>query len=242
MIAALPVWAGAEPLIAVCRTCKKKHRIECAPSQLLSEMGQWNAKHAGHAIEFRRAPLPGRKRSRRWEDFADNANIKTAYADSVDYTITLASLATDSSLLTGRESSAVTNASNLYIDALITGKVTTGTSPTASKEIDIFAVACESYIAGTPTVTWPDVFDGTDSAETITSTAIRDQICMPVAIMTTSSSSNIAYPFAAVSLVALFGAMPIQHVLFVTHNTAVNLNSTSGNHKLSYTPYYYTSS
>ena len=43
-----------------------------------------------------------------------------------------------------------------------------------------------------------------------------------------------AYPVAA-----LFGGtLPAKFVVFVTHNTAVNLNSTGGNHVISITPVY----
>lgn len=45
-------------------------------------------------------------------------DTKLAYGSSSNLTITLASLATDSSLLTGRESTEVDNTTNKYIDYL----------------------------------------------------------------------------------------------------------------------------
>ncbi len=49
-----------------------------------------------------------------------------------------------------------------------------------------------------------------------------------------------AYWFGPVSLVSLFGVNPTAHVLFVTHDTAVNLNATAGNHSISQTGIYAT--
>ena len=61
------------------------------------------------------------------------ANVKIYYDTAADVTITLASLATDTNLLTGRKSTAVDNSSNKYLDYLISGKITTGTSPFTGK-------------------------------------------------------------------------------------------------------------
>ena len=155
------------------------------------------------------------------------ASVKLAYASSSNLTITLASLATDSNLLTGREGTAVDNSTNLYIDYLISGKITTGTSPTDVKEIRVYVVA------ELDDSTWPDVFDGTDSAETITSAQIREALCKPVVFLQTNNTSDRTYSFTGISVAALFGGTcPRKFVVFVTHNTGVNLNSTSGNQQI----------
>jgi len=163
------------------------------------------------------------------------ADLKLAYPAASDLTITLASLASDTSLLTGRESATLDNSSNLYLDYLISGKITTGTSPTASRSIEVWAVGSWD---GT---NWPDVFDGTESAETITSADIKASVCKFVAAMATSSTSNVTYHFGPVSLAAAFGGVfPPKIVLFVTHSTAVALNSTAGNHQIRIQPVYQT--
>ena len=59
------------------------------------------------------------------------ADLKLAYGTASDVTITLASLATDANLLTGRESAAIDNTSALVLDYLVSGKITTGTTPTS---------------------------------------------------------------------------------------------------------------
>jgi hypothetical protein len=49
---------------------------------------------------------------------------------------------------------------------------------------------------------WPDVFDGTSSAETITSSDIKNAICKPIAILSTNNTSDRTYWFTGVSLKA----------------------------------------
>lgn len=163
------------------------------------------------------------------------ADVKANYPSASDVTITLASLASDTNLLTGRESTAVDNSSNLYLDYLVSGKITTGTSPTTARSIQVWAVGSWD---GT---NWPDVFDGTDSAETITSANHKNSVCRFLAEMATDATSDRTYHFGPVSVASAFGGvLPPKFVVFVTHNTAVNLNSTSGNHQIRLQPYYET--
>lgn len=163
------------------------------------------------------------------------ADLKLAYPAASDLTITLASLASDTSLLTGRESASIDNTTNLYLDVLVSGKITTGTTPTTAKSIEVWAVGSWD---GT---NWPDVLDGTESAETITSADIKASVCRFVAAMATSATSNVAYHFGPVSLAAAFGGvLPPKIVLFVTHSTAVALNATAANHQIRLQPVYQT--
>lgn len=163
------------------------------------------------------------------------ADVKANYPSASDVTITLASLASDTNLLTGRESTAVDNSSNLYLDYLVSGKITTGTSPTTARSIQVFVVGSWD---GT---NWPDVFDGTDSAETITSANHKNSVCRFLAEMATDATSDRTYHFGPVSVASAFGGvMPKSFVVFVTHSTAVNLNSTAGNHQIRIQPYYET--
>lgn len=158
------------------------------------------------------------------------ATIKPAYTTSAAITITLASLATSSTRVAGRESTVVDNTSNLFLDALVSGKVTTGTSPTAGKQIDVWVYASENGTA------YPDVFDGTDSDETVTSENVRNAALRLGATIIVDSTSDRTYWVAPFSIAALYGGnMPRKWGLFVTHDTGVNLNATGGNHAFSYT-------
>lgn len=165
------------------------------------------------------------------------ASIKTEYAASSALAITLASLATSSTWLAGAESDAVDNTTNKYLDYLLAGKVTVGTTPTINTEIRVYVVAL------TEDATYPDVFDGTGSAETVTSAGVGSGFLKLAAVMSVdATTSDRTYYFGPVSVASLFGGvMPKKWVAFVTHNSGVNLNSTGGNHALHVTPVYATS-
>jgi hypothetical protein len=86
--------------------------------------------------------------------------------------------------------------------------------------------------------TWPDVFDGTDSAETLTAET-KNPLCRLVASLATIATSDLTYHFAGVSIASLFGGVvPPKFVFFVTHDTAVNLNATGSNHQIRVQPVY----
>lgn len=161
---------------------------------------------------------------------------KIAYAASSALTIPLNSLATSSTWLAGEESDVVDNSSNLYLDYLLAGKVQVGTTPTSGTQIRVYVVGLLDD------TTYPDVFDGTNSAETITSAGVRDGFAKLAAVMNCdATTSNRDYPFGPVSVASLFGGVcPRKFVVFVTHNTGVNTNSTAGNHAVYITPVYTT--
>ncbi len=155
-------------------------------------------------------------------------NILIKYGTSTTITNAIASLASDTNLLAGYESAVIDNTSDGFDDIILSGKVTTGTSPTASRQIEVWAVAWDSNA-------WPDVFDGTTGAETITSADIKNALCKCVAIMPTNNTSDRTYSFTGVSARQAFGGvLPSKFVLFTTHNTGVNLNATAGNHEFRY--------
>ena len=159
-------------------------------------------------------------------------SILKKYGSKTTLTAAVASLASDTNLLAGIESSVIDNSTDGFDDILLSGKSTTGTSPTASRQIEVWAVAWDG-------ANWPDVFDGTTSAETITSLDIKNAICKPVAIMATNNTSDRTYHYSGVSARAVFGGeLPSKFVLFQVHNTGVALNATAANHEHSYVGVY----
>ena len=155
-------------------------------------------------------------------------DIRWKYGTTATITASVASLASDTNLLAGIESAPVDNRTDNFEDHILSGKFTTGTSPTASRQIEVWAVAWDSNA-------WPDVFDGTSSAETITSSDIKNALCKAVAVLPTNNTSDRTYSFTGVSMKSVFGGvLPSQYVLFVVHNTGVALNATAGNHELRY--------
>jgi len=162
--------------------------------------------------------------------------LKTSYpaTSSVDLTIGLASLATNAVgvYLAGRESEAVDNTTNNDLDHLLSGVIQVGSvAPTVSRSINIYAYAPTSVAAGVPT--YPDVLDGTDSVETMTSANVMNSALRFVASITIDATADRVYAFAPVSIASLFGGtLPKFWGVFVAHDTAQNLGATG--HKLSY--------
>ncbi|MFN9110303.1 MAG: hypothetical protein ACK5XN_09565 [Bacteroidota bacterium] len=150
-------------------------------------------------------------------------NAKTNYVVATDITITLAGLGHDANLLAGRESNELTNSANGYRDAWVAGKITTGTSGSAGP-VEVWAIGWNG--SG-----WPDVFDGTDSPETISSAVIKLGICRLVHQATMPAGSNLVTEFGPRLLSDVFGGdVPEKVVFFVTHNTNTPLNATAANH------------
>ena len=145
----------------------------------------------------------------------------------------LDSLASSSTLVAGWESAVITNAAN---DVLLAGRFkANNTAPTAGQIV--------VYVGGilNDTPTYPDVFDGTSSAETVTSADIRNSILRYAAAITTDATSNRIYEFAPVSVASLFGGvMPAKWWVWVTHSMVQALNATaSAGGQCWYTPITY---
>jgi hypothetical protein len=143
-------------------------------------------------------------------------------------TITLASLATSSTLVAGRASTAVSNTTDKFLDVMVAGKIRAGTSPTGGV-IEVWAYAS---FDGTPT--YPDSITGTDADKTMTSANVKSSALRLLWATSVDTTSNTDYFIPPTSLQQLFGQMPSNWGLFVTHSTGVALNATGGNHVLSY--------
>lgn len=232
---------------AICHDCRHRHKIDVLPDHFGRAAFDWETKHRGHRLEFlspeRFIPrgfddqiFEQAGQAPWWLDYKHNADIKLAYAADAQMTITLASLASSSTFVAGQEATSVTNGSNKYLDYEITGKVTTGTTPTVDTEIRLYGIKPTN-----DTPTWPDVFDGTDSAETVTNAQIV--AALPLLWSTrVSATSNIGYPIiSALTLAQLWGVVPDNWTVFVTHNTVAALHATGGNHEISHRGIYATS-
>jgi hypothetical protein len=154
------------------------------------------------------------------------------YSSNTTITCSVASTASNSTFVAGRESNEIDNTTNKYMDALVQGKVTVGTTPTANTQIGIYVWGADTSLATTAI----DVLDGTDSAETLTNTGVLySALKLGAAITVTAATSDVGYNFAPFSVAALFGGvMPKFWGLYVAHNTGVNLNATGGNHAFSF--------
>lgn len=242
-------------LVGTCSGCRKRHEYHTTPRQWNRCFNEWREKHRGPScrVEFysperfvpRRLPKELEaiysevNRAPWWlehEHFRPNADVKMAYGSSAAFTFGFEATATSSTYVAGRESTAVSNTSNLYLDYFIGGKSATGTSPTAARVILIFA-----YGSVNDTPTYPDVLDGTDSTETFTSADILNAAVKRLHQTGTSNTSDRVYWFSPTSLGEVFGwILPKNFGLYGAHDTGVNLNATGSNHVWNYTGVYAT--
>jgi hypothetical protein len=149
-------------------------------------------------------------------------------AGSVTITINPQGVAT--TFVAGVESDAVTNITNLDLDHQISGVWRAGTTPTANTQVQIWIVApISDNLAGT--VTWPDVFDGTNSAETVTSAGVLQGFGRLGAVLSVdSNTTGRDYAYGPFSVAALYGGfMPTQYVVFITQGSGATSDATAGN-------------
>jgi hypothetical protein len=149
-------------------------------------------------------------------------DIKKAYAASTALTQTaLDGLGTDVTHLSGWESGAIDNSSTLYLDYIVNAKIQVAASGLSAGEIRLYLVA------ELEDATWPDVFDGTQSAETVTSLEIRDAVCRIGAVTATTTTASRVYFLQCPSVANLFGGtVPRKFVVFITQATGAVLETT----------------
>lgn len=157
------------------------------------------------------------------------ASIKEAFGTSTGMTCTLASLATASA----RESTAVDNTTNLYLDALVylAVKLQTGT-PGSDKCVNVYAYGSED---GT---NYTDNATGSDAAVTMRApTNLR-----LIGVILTPDSGGLTYKGGPFSVAPAFGGiLPRKWGVVVENRTNITLSATEGDHAKTYTGVYATS-
>jgi hypothetical protein len=222
--------------LAVCHTCNRFHRIACAPSQLGAEIIDWEKKHpraTGCVTEYpvedvaAQAGLDDRPYLRtgvgpQLLEYTHNTNFNFAYRASAAVTNALGALASSTTWVAGYESATIDNSTNKDLDILISTQVTVGTTPTINTLIEV------STVSMMDDSTWPDVFDGTTSAETVTSVGVKQGICLPLGYMNVdATTTNRVYYLSKRSVASQYGGVcPDKFVLFTAHNCVAALNST----------------
>lgn len=154
------------------------------------------------------------------------------YGTTAALTITLTGLASDTNLLAGRQSTAISNGTDDAIDALVGGKITTGTTPTASRQIEIWLFG-----------SYDDTeYSGGAGASDAALTPDAKPLLKLLTIIPTVNTSDKAYRFGPFSVAQAFGGvMPESWGVYVVHSTGVNLNATAANQEIVYTPVKYES-
>lgn len=222
-------------VVGVCVTCRPAvyHGRTADWESVNREMDDFKRRHFGHDVKVyntaRRIPAgfddsacEAFNREHWAMGMRANTSVTLGERSSVAYTFTsINSLPTSASLLAGATTLKVTN-SDLNIDWRVGGWIKTGTTPTTAKSIVIRAAS-----AFDDAEDWPDVFAGTDATKTISGADVLP--CIPeVKSTATNATSNFEYTFMPTGLKISFGDVcPTVHQLFVSHDTAVNLNATA---------------
>jgi len=154
------------------------------------------------------------------------------YGTPASITLDLTSLASSADWTAGRESDVIDNSTNKYVDALVSGSVVVGTTPAINTTIAVFA-----YAQHDDTPTYQDVFDGTGSAETVTSAGVLAGVTKLLGTLKVdSTTTDREYWLAPTSVAQVFGGiLPKRWGLFVSHNTGVALKSSLNTGKFKYT-------
>lgn len=144
-------------------------------------------------------------------------------------TISPQNIASSATFVVGAASDAISNVSNLDLDHLISGTWTSGNT-VANTEVQMWIVPVLTDDLSS-SQTWPDTFTGSAATVTVTSTGVLEGCARlgTVLIVDTITNSRV-YSCEDFSVAALFGGvLPTRYVLFISHNTGVNSNTTAGN-------------
>src|SRR4051812_6768798 len=156
------------------------------------------------------------------------ATQNVAFGTRAALTITLASLGNG----TYREATEVDNSTELAVDGILHGVITTGTSPTNTNPITVYVAGSDGTTARLGNMT------GTDSTITPAGEQTQFEIARVISV---DGTSNHSYEFYVGSIAALFGGvMPKKFSVIVLNGSGVALNATGGNHSIAYTPVHYT--
>lgn len=156
------------------------------------------------------------------------ATQSVSYGAKTDLTWTPASLAN----ATYDFSAVVDNSSALAIDALVSGKITTGTTPTTGTTITLYLYGEDGngqYSAG---------LSGSDGG----TPGAGEQTQLPIlAVIPVDATSNHTYEYGPIAIAQFFGGvLPRKWGVGCINNTAVALHATAGNHVCSYQTVNYT--
>ena len=208
---------------AACLTCRKRHAVQNkGPLYVLENYAQFVRRHDGHDLQVFLPKYPRTLSPEIILGLTPNATIQLSYGTSNQtITITPASLGNGSS----RESTSIDNDINKFIDALVGGKITTGTTPTVDNVIEFYAYG---------TVDGGTFFSG-DATGTDAAYSGRRQNLFLAGVVSVSASSNITYEFGPFSIAAAFGGvLPSDWGIVIRNTTGAALHATGGNHDINF--------
>jgi hypothetical protein len=153
------------------------------------------------------------------------AVTKVTYASSAALTISLGSLA--SSATAGRESTAIDNTSNLYLDVIVQVKIVLQAgSPANDKAVYILAYGSEDGTMYTDNAT------GSDAAITLRAPSN----IVPIGSIPCPDSGALTYESQPLTLREAFGGfLPRKWGIVIRNYTGVTFSATGGDHSVTYT-------
>jgi hypothetical protein len=209
----------------VCFDCARRHKANADWS-----VDEFLVKHINHHLGVFTKYLDFNVAKWLATSFIPNATVNIAYATSTGITITLASLASGST--TARESTAIDNTTNKYVDAMVylAIKLATGT-PANDKAIYVYFYGSEDGTNFTDNAT------GTDAALTLRSpTNLRGPF-----VISTPDAGALTYKAVIGSVASFFGGiMPRKWGIVVNNFTGLSFDATEANHTKTYTGLHYT--
>lgn len=158
---------------------------------------------------------------------------KIVYGSKTALSITLASLGSAAV----RSSAFVNNDSNKYVDAIVGGKITAGTSPSATGTIAVYAYGTVDPDETTPRYSgaYDGEVDGTDKAITK-----KDNSARLLGRFQLETTTGRVLNLPPMSVAAVFGGvLPEEWGILIENETGVALNSTESNHGLWYQGLHY---
>lgn len=160
------------------------------------------------------------------------SSAKIAYGTPTVITCTLTSLA--SSATDGREGTAVSNATDLFIDALVWVKVKGVNSGSVGNDKAVYVYAYATSDEGSPE--YPDTVTGSDAAITLNSPT---QLVLIGKVK--FSAINTTYKAGGFSVASAFGGvLPKRWGVVLRNYTGIALTSTGSDHRVHYQGVYTT--
>lgn len=133
----------------------------------------------------------------------------------------LDSLASSATLVAGNQSPVVTNTGDNHL--LSVRLKANASAPTAGKA-EVWVIPVWD-IAGTDT--YPDVFDATGGAKTVSHRNVLSQCGECVQTFETTADANRVYETSGIDLESIFGTCPEKYVVFTVHSMVTALNATA---------------
>jgi hypothetical protein len=127
-----------------------------------------------------------------------------------------------------RQSDAVDNTSNKYMDALVGGSIQTGTTPTVNTTIDIYAFGQYDGSA--------EFTAGAGASDAVYTADGEEGLLKFVTSIVVDADSDIDYEWGPIAIAPVFGGvLPQRWGLVCENNTGAALNGTGTNNELLYT-------